>query len=161
MPKVKSWNLFYTYQPIREPKGWHWQEFPEGFEFVIKKPKELNGDPALVISLSDFISHERIKNVTGDNVSIWELTVPEEHIGNDNIRSKAQLSMMRAIVRKLMIQIKEAHGETIPLSIFPAMAISCSIEMGRARMPKADMPWIIYDQNNKKKKFISTITVGG
>ena len=150
-----------TYQPIREPKGWHWQEFPEGFEFVIKKPKELNVDPALVISLSDFISHDRIKNVTGDNVSIWELTVPEEHIGNDNIRSKAQLSMMRAIVRKLMIQIKNAHGATTPLSIFPAMSVSCSIEMGRARMPKADMPWIIYDQNNKAKKFIPAITVGG
>jgi hypothetical protein len=150
-----------TYQPIREPKGWHWQEFPEGFEFVIKKPQKLTGDPALVISLSDSISHERIKNVVGDNVSVWELTVPEEHIGNDNIRSKAQLSMMRVIVRKLMIQIKDAHGATTPLYIFPAMSVSCSIEMGRARMPKADMPWIIYDQNDKAKKFIPAITVGG
>ena len=149
-----------TYQPIREPNGWHWQEFPEGFEFIIKKPIKLSGNPVLVISLSDSISHERIKNVIGDNVSIWELTVHEEHIGNDNIRSKAQLSMMRAIVRKLMIKIKEVHGETTPLSIFPAMAVSFSIEMGRARMPKADMPWIIYDQNNKEKKFIQTITVG-
>jgi len=33
-------------------------------------------------------------------------------------------------------------------------------EMGRARMPKADMPWIIYDQNNKEKKFIKAITIG-
>jgi hypothetical protein len=32
--------------------------------------------------------------------------------------------------------------------------------MGRARMPKADMPWIIYDQNNKEKKFIKAITIG-
>ena len=149
-----------TYQPIREPKGWNWQEFPEGFEFVIKQPKEIISDPALVISLSDSISYERIKNIMGDNVSIWELTVPQEHIGNDSVRSKAQLSMMRAIVRKLMVQIKEKHGLTIQLSIFPAMSVSCSIEMGRARMPKADMPWRIYDQNNKEKKFIRAITIG-
>lgn len=149
-----------TYQPIREPKGWHWQEFPDGFEFIIKKPDELNGEPVLVIALSDIINHERIKKVMGDNVSIWELSVPEEHIGNDNIRDKAQLSMMRTIIRKLMVQIKEAHGSTIPLSVFPAMAVSCSIEMGRARMPKADMHWIIYDQNNKEKRFIKAITIG-
>lgn len=30
-----------TYQPIREPKTWHWQEFPEGFEFIIRKPEKL------------------------------------------------------------------------------------------------------------------------
>jgi hypothetical protein len=149
-----------TYQPIREPKGWHWQDFPEGFELVIKKPKEMFGNPVLVISLSDFISHERIKKIAGDNVSIWELTVPEEHIGNDSIRSKAQLSMMRTTIRKLMVQIKEAHGSTTPLSVFPAMAVSCSVEMGRARMPKADMPWVIYDQNHKLEKFIKTITIG-
>jgi len=149
-----------TYQPIREPKGWHWQEFPEGFEFIIKKPEEVNGAPVLVISLSDIINHERIRRVMGEQVSVWELTVPEEHIGNDNIRNSVQLSMMRSIIRKLMVLIKDVHGSTTPLSVFPAMAVSCSIEMGRARMPKADMPWIIYDQNNKEKKFIKAITIG-
>lgn len=149
-----------TYQPIKEPKGWHWQDFPDGFEFVVKRPKEPTGNPVLVIALSDNISHERIKKVMGDNVSIWELTVPAKYIGNDNLRAKAQLSMMRTIIRKLMVQIKEAHGSTTPLSIFPAMAVSCSIEMGRARMPKADMPWIIYDQNSKAEKFIKTIIIG-
>ena len=149
-----------TYQPIREPKGWHWQEFPEGFEFIIKKPEKADGEPVLVISLSDIINHERIRAVMGEQVSVWELTVPEEHIGNDNIRNSAQLSMMRSIIRKLMVLIKNVHGSTTPLSVFPAMAVSCSIEMGRARMPKADMPWIIYDQNNKEKKFIKAITIG-
>lgn len=150
-----------TYQPIREPRGWHWQDFPDRFEFVIKRPKEqMIGAPVLVIALSDNINHERIKKVMGDNVPIWELTVPEGYIGNDNIRAKAQLSMMRTIIRKLMVQIKGVHGATSPLSIFPAMAVSCSVEMGRARMPKADMPWIIYDQNNKEGKFIKAIVIG-
>lgn len=150
-----------TYQPIREPKGWHWQEFPEGFEFIIKEPEDIKRDPALVIGLSDTINHQRIKMVMGDDSSIWELTVPKDHIGNDSIRSKAQLSMMRTVIRNLMVRIKDKHGSTTPLSVFPAMAVSCSIEMGRARMPKADMPWIIYDQNNKEGKFIKAITIGG
>ena len=150
-----------TYQPIREPKGWCWQDFPDGFKFIIKEPEEINGAPVLVISLSDIIKHERIRRVMSEPISIWELTVPKEHIGNDNIRNKAQLSMMRSIIRKIMVLIKDKHGSTTPLSIFPAMAVSCSVEMGRARMPKADMPWIIYDQNHKENKFIKTITIGG
>ena len=149
-----------TYQPIREPKGWRWQEFPNGFEFNVKQPEEKNGAPVLVISMSDIIKHDRIKAVMGDQVSIWDLTVPERHISNDNIRNRAQLSMMRSIIRKLMVLIKDVHGATTPLSVFPAMAVSCSIEMGRARMPKADMPWILYDQNNKNGKFIKSLTIG-
>ena len=27
-----------VYQPIRKPKGWRWQEFPKGFEFIINSP---------------------------------------------------------------------------------------------------------------------------
>jgi len=150
-----------TYQPIREPKGWHWQEFPEGFEYIINKPRKLDGIPVLVISISDIIDQERIEQVLGPNVSIWELTVPSEYIGNDSIRNEVQLSMMRTSIRKLMVQIKKLHGNSTSLHIFPAMAVSCSIEMGRARMPKADMPWIIYDQNNKVGAFIKTITIGG
>ncbi|MDH4183337.1 MAG: SAVED domain-containing protein [Nitrospinota bacterium] len=149
-----------TYQLFKEPVGWHWQEYPEGFELIVKKPKAVKGAPALVISMSGIIDHERIRTIMGEYVSVWELTVPQEHIGNDNIRHPVQLSMMRSIIRKLMVQIMAAHGAATPLSVFPAMGIACSVEMGRARMPKADMPWIIYDQNNKVKKFRKTITIG-
>lgn len=150
-----------TYQPIREPKTWKWQDFPDGFEFFIKEPSSTNNPPVLVISLSDKISYDRIYKVLGKNVSVWELTIADKFIGNDTIRSKAQLSLMRTIIRKLMIQIKEKHGFETPLSIFPAMAVSLAIEMGRARMPKADMPWKIYDQNNDVGSFIEALKIGG
>jgi hypothetical protein len=58
-----------------------------------------------------------------------------------------------------MVLIKGKHGQSTPLRIFPAMPIACAVEFGRVRMPKADMPWIIYDQNNKAGKFIQTISI--
>jgi hypothetical protein len=148
-----------VYQPIREPRTWKWQQFPDGYEFIIKEPDNYGYPPVLVISLSDLISHERIYSVLGRNISIWELTVDRKFIGNDSIRAQAQLSMMRTYIRKLMCLIKEKHGFQTPLAIFPTMAVSCSIEMGRARMPKADMPWIIYDQNNEEGKFIKALEI--
>ena len=62
-------------------------------------------------------------------------------------------------MRSIIADIKQTSGDKSPLHVFPAMPISCAIEMGRIRMPKADMPWIMYDQNNKKQKFISTLTI--
>lgn len=150
-----------VYQPIREPKTWKWQEYPEGFEFIIKEPESFDHPPALVISLTDKISYERVHRVIGKDVCIWELTVADQYLGNDNTRSEAQLSLMRTAIRKLMVKIKDKHGFGTPLSIFPTMSVSFSIEIGRARMPKADMPWIIYDQNNDVGSFIKALEIGG
>ena len=149
-----------VYQPIREPRTWKWQQFPEGYEFIVKEPDHYRFPPVLIISLSDVISHDRVFNVLGKDVSIWELTVDHKFIGNDSIRAQAQLSLLRSVIRKLMVLIKEKHGFGTPLAIFPAMAVSCAIEMGRVRMPKADMPWIIYDQNNEEGKFIKALELG-
>jgi len=149
-----------TYQPIREPKTWRWQEEPNGFLFIINNDERYELEPVLIISLSGKISRDRIIEVTGKDVNIWEMTVPEEFLHNDFMKAKSQLSLFRSDMRKLMVQINKLHGANQSLKIFPAMPISCAIELGRIRMPKSDMPWIIYDQNNLQKKFIKTITIG-
>jgi hypothetical protein len=51
-----------VYQPIREPKTWKWQEYPDGFKFLIKKPEVFDKPPVLIISLSDRISHSCSKS---------------------------------------------------------------------------------------------------
>ncbi|WP_373001278.1 SAVED domain-containing protein [Sulfurimonas sp.] len=148
-----------TYQPIREPKTWRWQEEPKNFEFIVTNDEEYEKEPVLILSLSGKISRDRIYEVVGNDVNIWEVTVPDGFLHNDFMRSKAQLSLFRKEIRKLMVQINEKHSKK-PLKIFPATPISCAIELGRVRMPKSDMQWIIYDQNNKANKFIEAITIG-
>ena len=148
-----------VYQPHREPKTWKWQPHPEGFQFRINEPADKSGIPALVFSLSDRIGSDRVESVLEGKVSIWEVTIDQPH--NDFLRSEAQLSMFRETVRKLIVSIKAAHPHVSDLKVFPAMPASCAVELGRLRMPKADLPWIIYDQNHKHQKFIETITIRG
>lgn len=148
-----------VYQPIREPKTWRWQTPPDNFEFKIIKPASFNLPPALVISLSARVDHERVKAILGNDCSIWEITVDDNFCNNDFIKSLEQLSKFRESMRKLIAQIIEKHGMA-DLSVFPAMPVSCAVEMGRIRMPKADMPWVIYDQNSKIGKFIYALTIG-
>jgi len=148
-----------VYQLHREPRTWRWQSHPEGFAFTVNRPLNYDYPPALIMSLSDRVAPERITSVLGDNVSIWEVTVNECH--NDFMRSPAQLSTFRDVMRYLMVSIKEQHGQSTPLNVFPAMPVSCAVELGRIRTPKADMPWTIFDQNNKAGAFIRTITIPG
>jgi len=148
-------------QPIREPKTWRWQEMPEDFEFFVNEPANTEHPPVLLISLSDKVKHQRVFDVLGPDVSVWELTADSKFLNNNIIVAKEQLSLFRTEVRKLMNRIRQTHGVTTPLSIFPIMPISCSVELGRVRMPKVEMPWIIYDHNRVQEKFVETIRIGG
>ena len=44
---------------------------------------------------------------------------------------------------------------------FPVMPVSCAVELGRARMPKADMPWLIYDHDIKTQQFVMAVELRG
>lgn len=147
-----------VYQPHREPRSWNWQPHPEEFSFQVVPPADFSNRPALVISLSDKINHDRVKDTLPGRLSIWELTIASPH--NDFLRSEAQLSEFRESVRKLIVAITTAHPDAKELSIFPAMPVSCAVEFGRTRMPKTNLVWHIYDQNNKHQKFIPTIRIG-
>jgi len=148
-----------TYQLHREPKGWFWQDCQDNFDYIICKPDHFDGIPALIVSLSDHVSYERITRVIGEDASIWEITL--EHPHNDFMQAKQQLSLFRKRLRSLIVDIKRVHGEAAPLHVFPVMPVSCAIEFGRARMPKADMPWVIYDHDMDTQEFVKAIELKG
>lgn len=149
-----------VYQLHREPhQTWHWLQGPNSINFIIKHPSETKHPPVLLISLSDSIAYDRVWSVVGKDISLWELTI--ERPNNDFLKSVDQLSRYREIARGLLATISQSHGISTPLSIFPAMPVACAVEMGRIRMPKACMPWVLYDQNSKQNKFIPAIEIGG
>jgi len=148
-----------TYQLHREPKAtWHWMDnITTDIKFKLKPPRKTSHLPVLVLALSDYICHSRITSILGSNVSIWNLTIAEPD--NDFLQSQFQLSAFRRALRSAMVHIGRAHDHTTPLSIFPAIPVACAVELGRIRMPKAQMPWVIYDQSNVHGKFIKTLTI--
>ncbi|XMA23574.1 SAVED domain-containing protein (plasmid) [Bacillus bombysepticus] len=146
-----------TFQRQREPEpSWEWSEGIESI-YSVKEPEKIQEKVALIISLSSTINNERIVSVLGDDISIWTLTI--DNPNNDFLKSKKQLSEFRRIFRKLLDDIKYRHGQNNEIHIFPAAPVAINIEMGRVWMPKADLPLIIYDQNNKKGGFHYALTV--
>lgn len=149
-----------VYQLRREPQQtWRWDKGTHNADYIIKSPLGFEHPPALIISISAVIAHQRITSALGREASIWELTVNKPN--NDFLKTQQQLSAFRQTIRRLMVQISEKHGNHLPLCIFPAMPVSAAVELGRTRMPKADMPWFIYDHNNKTGAFVKALEISG
>ncbi len=145
------------YQLHREPQTWKWQQHPDDFNYTIARPSTTEKIVALNISLSAYITNDRINAVLGPNTSIWKVTIDKPY--NDFMQSRQQLSEFRKIMRQLLNDIKATHGQKTELHIFPAMPVSASVEMGRIWMPKADMPMMIYDQNTANGGFEKALTI--
>jgi len=148
-----------VYQLHREPRStWKWPVRTKTTSaFEIRRPASTTGPPALVLALSATITADRITAVLGPEAAIWTVTVPVPH--KEIVKSPDQLSEIRALLRQLFDEIKAAHGQTALLHVFPAMPVSLAVEFGRARSPKADMPWRIYDQVNTLGGFVPALEI--
>ena len=78
---------------------------------------------------------------------------------NDHLRGKGQLILFSNYIRKLLNQIKAEHGQDKVLHIFPAISLAYAVELGRIRQTKADLPLLVYDQNNKSGGFIPALKI--
>ncbi|MEK4404892.1 SAVED domain-containing protein [Sporosarcina sp. FSL K6-6792] len=146
-----------TFQRQREPEPtWEWSECEE-FTYIVKVPEKIKNKIALIISLSGAVTDDRIVSVLGEDISIWTLTI--DNPNNDFLKSKHQLSEFRQIFRKLLNDIKFRHGQNNEIHVFPAAPVAVNIEIGRAWMPKADLPMRIYDQNYKMGGFQYALTI--
>lgn len=146
-----------VYQRHREPTGWKWPEEGVSIPFKVIEPKDMNGTPALLIALSATVSPDRIQAVLGEAASIWIVTVDEPN--NDLIKTKSQLEEFRRLMRSLLDRIKSVHGDTSPLHVFPVGPVSIAVELGRVRMPKADMTWMVYDNLPSRDGFVPAIDI--
>lgn len=145
-----------VYQLHREPPDWRWQQ-QGGSDFVVTCPDTINGDAALILSLSATIDDSRITSAITSDHSIWKISVMEA--GNDFLKEREQLEQFRLIFRNMLDKIKAAHGESSKINIFPAIPVSVAVEIGRVWMPKADLPMVIYEQNRKMNGFYPSIAI--
>lgn len=147
-----------VHQRYREPPTWRWQADQPAITFQVG---EYSGSAkiavALKLALSATVTDERIRAVLGEDVAIWSLTAENPH--NDIMRRPDDLVEFKRHLRRLLDRMKALHGEEAVINVFPALPNSAAIEVGRVRMPKADLPMHIYDQNRTVGGFIPTLKI--
>lgn len=146
-----------VFQKHRVPDCWCWLEECPKNDIQLIEPHDKTKEPVLVIALSTKAILDRIADRFGDTVSLWSITCNEP--GNDMMRSHSQLKQFNQVVRMAMDAIKTTHSKADCLKIFMAAPASCAVELGRIRMPKADLPWVLYDYWVDKDEDTETITI--
>jgi len=149
-------SLVDVYQLKKDPSYWNWEDYPSDIGFSIQKPDNNNNKTiALNLSLSASIDNKRIFSaLSTEEVSIWKMDINNsEFPKNDHLRTKNQLVSFKREFRKLLDEIKFRHGQSSEIHLFAATPIAYSIEIGRVRQEKADLPIFIYDQNKKTGGF--------
>lgn len=147
-----------THQLRREPATWCWPDSSNdsSFEPELITPDVESNTPVLALSISAEVDHARIHKVLGEGVSIWEIT----HMNHNSncISSPEDLFRFMECARDAVQAIARVHGDA-NVHVFPAMPVSCAVELGRIRMPKADMQWHVYDQHIALEGFGFALTI--
>lgn len=95
-------------------------------------------------------------------IGIWE-NLRKNTIAEPNrnfVEAPNILDNFVAETRKVMETIKQKHGKTVEVSVFPAMPASLAIRFGMDYMSKTDNPLIIYDEQ-PERGFIKALVLGG
>lgn len=147
-----------VYQLHREPADWKWRDATGPYEYEVKRAKRGSTQAvALILGLSADIVPDRVTSVLGDRVPIWTITHAQP--GNDYLQSQIQLQEFRTTLRRVFNDIKAVHGESAELHLFPAIPVSAAVEVGRVWMPKADLPFRVYDQNRTTGGFTFALEI--
>jgi hypothetical protein len=133
-----------VFERHREPAQWKWPEDGVEVNFSMSKGRAGPRHVALKLCVTSHITDDRITDVVGDDISIWDISSDPQTQGV--IRHKSDLSRYRSIVRSTLDEIKNKHGMDVKLSIFPAIPVSCAVEFGRVWQPKAHPVAEIFDQ---------------
>ena len=147
-----------VYQLHRSPPDWVWKENVTNSKCHLLKSDKKGTDIALVISISQKIEPQKIFEILGENIPVWTITVEEPN--SEYLRSNEQLEDFRILYKKALSEMKFINGDKARIHLFPASPVSVAIEMGRARLQKADLPMTVYDYNERRGGFVSAIDIG-
>ncbi len=146
-----------VYQLHRSPPDWVWGNNREKAEYRLTRAEKKRSDIALILSLSQKIDPMKIIEVIGKDIPLWTITIDEPN--NEFLNNRKQLEEFRILFKKILSEIKYNHGDTATIHVFPAVPVSVAIEIGRDRLPKVDLPMIIYDYNKKRGGFVKALHI--
>ena len=124
---------------------WKYNDFISDVKFSINKPIKFNKDNSVVLLVNSTatIGYERVKNIFGKDVDIWEINASE--ICVDKINNQKEIKNFYSIVVRALDDIGLVYGKNKIINLLPAMCNSLAITFGRAIFSKSHNKINVYD----------------
>lgn len=144
-------NKIDLYQRHRDSQSWRW---PSSCDYVpnliVKRPANdiRRQNVALKISLSDYVSLDKISPMIDNSFDIYEITI-DEIPSTNYLKTPAQIAAFEYEFRKILNEIQANYGKDAVIHFFPAVPAPIAIKCGMCLLPKKDNPILIYDYNKR------------
>lgn len=157
---INSLSRCDIYQRNRETESWVWPEHEKKSELSVSFPDESevqNVKAVLIIAISaDAIIDSVHKQLENEQCAYWEINAQNPNY--DWAISRKHLDLFRYKVEEVFNDIRK-RSKSNELHVFIAAPASCNIVLGRAWMPKVDMPLSLYNLNPEKKEYQKVLTI--
>ncbi len=145
------------YQRHRNAETWKWPINPANDEIHLTKPINADGKVVLIVAISAIAIVNKVKDQLSDEqCSYWEIVANNPQY--DWVSSQKQQAYFRRKVEDAFDDIRSRSHAT-EIHLFMAAPASCSIILGRAWMPKIDLPLVLYNVNPNEQLYRNVMTL--
>lgn len=133
-----------TYQKIRTPDTWRWQEEPQSLPLHLNREGDKEKQSVVIFALSGYDIIDRTKRFYGEEADYWIVTTDNPNL--NLIKTESQLGAFQTFTRRLYEDITNSTKYEL-VHIHMAMSNSCAIELGRVWMPKVHKNLLLFENN--------------
>lgn len=144
----------------REPKTWAWDvdRDPATYQLShVEGEADAHGPVLLLVSVTGVCSPAPT-DVRDECVAEYHLV--HERPGTDRVVCRADRARFRRAFDDALATIVARHGATGPIHLLCAVPNVLAVEIGRARLPKAQPAYVVYDYNAATKGWTRALTIG-
>jgi hypothetical protein len=140
-----------TYQHFRDTEDWKWRDGGEGYTVESPDISCRCSDVKLFISISGAID----RNLTGGDYPIYAINATTP--GFSFLQSWEQVQEFRKLYRNVLDRIREVHGESVIVHLYPATPNPINFEIGKGIMRNLDPTIVLYDKTGSGTEYKEVI----
>jgi hypothetical protein len=152
------------YQRHRQEQDWAWRtedegdEAAAGFYDVIEPQLADDGQLpiAVLLSLSAPVKRDQVMATLGSSPLVYEIRAGAP--GLDFLRSRHRLEVFGYEVRRLLAEVRQAHGQERAVHLFAAVPAPAAIEFGRS-IRGYDPPFVAYEYRKADRTYVPVHTI--
>lgn len=136
-----------SFQHFRDTEDWKWRDSGEGYTVELPDIGTPCSDVKLFINISGTID----ESLTASDHPVYAISANAP--GFSFLQSWEQVKGFRTLYRDVLNKIRETHGESVAIHLYPATPNPINFEIGKGIMKNLDPTIILYDKTESEIEY--------
>ncbi|EKU97585.1 hypothetical protein Lepto7375DRAFT_6789 [Leptolyngbya sp. PCC 7375] len=147
------------YQRHRDTESWLWKEGAGDVVYITERilQGEQSGPVLLLVNLSGKNQLDSLPKELTENGTAYEITLEGQQCSPLFLNTRDDLARFTSEYHRALATIRQAHPEIKVIHLFSAVPAPIAITLGRARLPKIDPVFRVYDYDKRANGFVCAL----